>query len=417
MDSLTRDEFLRHLRDALTHLYHAEHMRQSPLAALFGVANRVDTSSALRNILTDAIQALRPDDDSPPQSRAWRTYDSLYCCYVQQLAQQVVADQLAISPRQLRREQRAALEVLADQLWERISLEAGSPRAETAVDEPKTQIAKASRSMSEELAWLRDAPLNKPTALDDALRAALDLLTPLATQHRVRLTSEIPHDLPGLAVHPVALNQILISLLSVAIARATGDEVRIAAREVGWEIGVHVQAPGATDMGLPAPDDEAANLETARQLVELCAGTLSACAAQGAFTIKVRLAALEQLPVLVIDDNPDTLQLLWRYAAGTRYRLVSTRNPEQALSLAEAISPQVIVLDVMMPQVDGWKVLGRLRQHPLTSQIPIVVCTILAQEGLARALGANAFVRKPVTRQALLAALDDQVALKEQEHH
>ena len=64
----------------------------------------------------------------------------------------------------------------------------------------------------------------------------------------------------------------------------------------------------------------------------------------------------------------------------------------------------------MMPQVDGWRVLGRLRQHPLTGHIPVVVCTILSQEALALSLGASAFIRKPITRRAFLAALDDQVA-------
>jgi CheY-like chemotaxis protein len=115
------------------------------------------------------------------------------------------------------------------------------------------------------------------------------------------------------------------------------------------------------------------------------------------------------LPVLVIDDNADTLQLLRRYTAGTRYRLVGTRDPDQALGIACETDPQVVVLDVMMPQVDGWKVLGRLRQHPLTGHLPIVVYTILAQEELALSLGASAFLRKPVTQQRFLAVLDQVV--------
>jgi CheY-like chemotaxis protein len=61
---------------------------------------------------------------------------------------------------------------------------------------------------------------------------------------------------------------------------------------------------------------------------------------------------------------------------------------------------------VMMPQVDGWKLLGRLREHPLTREIPVVVCTILAQEELAWTLGASGFVKKPVRQRAFLAALD-----------
>ena len=70
--------------------------------------------------------------------------------------------------------------------------------------------------------------------------------------------------------------------------------------------------------------------------------------------------------------------------------------------------PLIIVLDVMMPGVDGWEVLGNLRQNPVTSSIPIVVCTILPQVEMARLLGASAFLSKPVTRHAFLAVLTQQ---------
>ena len=62
-----------------------------------------------------------------------------------------------------------------------------------------------------------------------------------------------------------------------------------------------------------------------------------------------------------------------------------------------------------MPHVDGWEILGRLKQHPATKDIPIVVCTILAQQELALSLGASGFLRKPVSRQAFLSALDRQI--------
>ena len=80
VDGLTREELLRHLRDALNHLHDADHLRRSPLAALFGVANRLDTSLALRNILTGAIESLKPGDAGPSSSHAWQMHDALYCC-------------------------------------------------------------------------------------------------------------------------------------------------------------------------------------------------------------------------------------------------------------------------------------------------------------------------------------------------
>ena len=155
-----------------------------------------------------------------------------------------------------------------------------------------------------------------------------------------------------------------------------------------------------------------AGLEQARQLTELCGGELVISEEADTFTMTLRLPAVERLRVLVIDDNADTLQLMQRFVLGTRYALVGTQDPEEAFEMATRHSPHVIVLDVMMPQVDGWRLLGRLRQHPQTASLPVIVCTILAQEELALHLGANSFVRKPVTRQAFLEALDQQTQVR-----
>jgi len=153
----------------------------------------------------------------------------------------------------------------------------------------------------------------------------------------------------------------------------------------------------------------------AQQLADLCGCKLSLTADARAFDAVLSLPALEQFPVLVIDDNADTLELLKRYVSGTRYHLITTSDPQQALSLAERCAPKIIVLDVMMPQADGWEMLERLRGHPLTSDIPIIVCTILDQKRFALFLGASGFAHKPITRQAFLAALDQQATLMETE--
>ena len=115
------------------------------------------------------------------------------------------------------------------------------------------------------------------------------------------------------------------------------------------------------------------------------------------------------MTVLMIDDNADALQLLQRYLSNSRYHFVGTQDPQRGLAMAEEQAPQIIVLDVMMPERDGWTVLGQLREHPKTHDIPVIVCSILSQEQLALTLGAAQFLRKPVTRQALLSALDHQI--------
>jgi CheY-like chemotaxis protein len=410
---LSREQFLELLRDGLSHLHDPDALCRNRLATLFGVAHHADMYSALQRVLTEAIASLEPGPDVPSGSRAWRIYDLLTCRYVQELSAPVVANQLGLSVRHLRREQRAALEALAHRLWEQFDLE------ETAQKDVSTEtMAQAGRpdaSVTEELAWLRDTPSERPTDLEEVLHTALDLVRPLAAQHRVRLESRLAGSLPGLAVHPVALNQVLLNLLSAAIHRTSGGWVRISTRPLRWEVEVQVQCTRLFSAPQPVSDEDATSLDMAHELVDMCGGRLILSTDGDAFGATLTFPAFEQLPVLVIDDNADALQLFKHYASGTRYRFLGTRDPEQALTLAEKLSPQIVVLDVMMPQIDGWQVLGWLRQHPLTSHIPIVVCTILTQEELAFSLGASTFLHKPVTRRAFLDALDAQAARMEPE--
>lgn len=405
---MTREEFLLHLRDALNHLYDPERLRRNPLAALFGVAHRFDTASALQRILTDAIQSLKPSPGEPPQSPAWQIYEPLFYRYVEQWSAEEVADQLGITTRHLRRWQHVAQEALADLLWRQFGL---TERLEAEISEasnaqhPRPDLA----TLQQELTWLQKASGTSFSDLSQVLPPVLDLVQKLAERHRVQLDPVLAEGLPRVGIAPVALRQILISLFSVVIPRAAGGQVSFSVRPSQWDVEARIRCPQYPAGPQPPLDDEATNLNMARQLSELCGCSLALSADARGFDAVLTIPALEQIPVLAIDDSADTLQLLQRYTTATRYRLVGTRDPEQGLYLAEQIAPQVIVLDVMMPHVDGWEVLGRLRQHPRTSQIPIVVCTILAQRELALLLGASDFVRKPVTRAEFLRALDRQI--------
>jgi CheY-like chemotaxis protein/AraC-like DNA-binding protein len=412
---LTSEQFLRHLRDVLNHLYDPDRLRSSPLAACFDVADRFDTPSALQRVLIDAIEMLKPEPAESSQSPTWKIYNLLFCRYVQQFSQQEVADQLGISVRHLRREQRAALEALACQLWEQFHLEEKLCES-TDVENASVQAVATGPAVNEELAWLRDALPERPVDLNKVLPAVLDLVQPLAARYGVRLRTATSSMLPNLAVHPVALRQILLNLISMAIHQASSGRrgssahLDISAGLLRWEVCLRMQCARSCSRDVPAMNDEATSQDMTYRMVDLCGGKLVLSSdEEEAFVATLTLPAVEQLPVLVVDDNADTLQLLQRYASGTRYRVVGTRDPEQALSLAAKFSVQIIVLDVMMPQADGWEILGRLRQHPLTERAPIVVCTILAQEELALSLGASSFIRKPVTRRIFLAALDRQV--------
>ncbi len=402
---MTREQFLLYLRDALNHLYNPERLRRNPLAALFGVADRFDTATALQRILTDAIQALKPPTGEPPQSPAWRVYEPLFYRYVEQLSAEEVADQLGITTRHLRRWQNAAQEALADLLWQQFGL------ADRLVETKPEQASREPdpNALQQELAWFQESRGTSFVELEQVLPPVLDLVQKLAERHCVRIDVAVAHPLPGVGIASVALRQILINLFSVVIPRAAGGQVEFSARPLRWDVEMRIRCEQYPSGPKPPPDDEATNLNMASQLAEICGCTLRLSADLRGFDATLILPALEQIPILAIDDSADALQLFQRYTTATRYRLVGTRDPEQGLRLAEQLAPQAIILDVMMPHVDGWEILGRLREHPRTRQIPVVVCTILAQRDLAMLLGASDFIRKPVTRTEFLNALDRQL--------
>ena len=416
MAEISREAFLDYLHDALNHLYNADQLRKNPLAEIFSVASRFDTSSALRKILTETIESLKPLSSEPDSSRAWRTYESLYCCFIQQLNQQVVADQLFISPRQLRREQLNAMQHLADLLWQKYRLgqapagdAAGTGDAFGSGDFRPVSPAVPSPLIGE-LNWLTEAQPVKPTHLNEEVQAALAVFQPVVQKTGVVLLNLVPENMPSLAVHAMAFNQIMVSLLELAIHTAGAGSVTIKAHKlpVSVEMILQLEARQPTEETQP---DIATGLQIAGELVHLSGGRMYVTAPGNPFPIRLVLPALEQYPVLVVDDNEDSLQLFKRYAAGSRYELVCTRDTDPVLELVESIHPRIIVLDIMMPKENGWMVLSRLRQQPQSAETPIIVCTILPQEKLALSLGANAFLKKPVSRQAFLQALDQQFDL------
>ncbi len=412
MTEISREAFIEYLHDALSHLYNADQLRKSPLAGLFGVANRFDTSSVLRKILSDAIESLKPPSSEPDASKAWRTYESLYCCFLQQLNQQVVADQLCISSRQLRREQRNALDHLADLLWQKYNLgDPSSAARETGSGETLEPIT----PLVSELGWLVETQPFKPTRLNEEVQAAVAVFQPLLQKNRVTLRSQVPEELPGLAAHAMALNQILVSLLGIAIHKAGTGVVIIAARKLPLSIELAIQVE-PEEQHEENNTETSTNLQIASELTQISGGRLHVSAAGDPFLIRLVLPVLEQFPVLVIDDNDDSLHLMKRYAEGTRYQLICTRDTDAVLELVEAFRPRIIVLDIMMPKENGWIVLARLRQHRLAVTTPVIICTILPQEKLALSLGASAFLKKPVSRQAFLQVLDQQAALQEPEY-
>jgi PAS domain S-box-containing protein len=119
------------------------------------------------------------------------------------------------------------------------------------------------------------------------------------------------------------------------------------------------------------------------------------------------LPAPDGRPVLLaIDDEPEVLHLVAENLKDSPYQVVMATSGESGLELARTLRPAVISLDVMMPRMDGWVVLRRLKEDPATAGIPVVMLSFLENRGLAAQLGAAEFLPKPLHRQDLIDALD-----------
>jgi signal transduction histidine kinase/CheY-like chemotaxis protein len=113
--------------------------------------------------------------------------------------------------------------------------------------------------------------------------------------------------------------------------------------------------------------------------------------------------------VLVVDDDPAIKDLVNGFLSKDGYSVVATSRGEDALRLAREIGPNAVILDVLMPRLDGWAVLGELKSDPTTADIPVIMLTILQDQNLGYALGASDYLTKPIDRDRLLAVVHNHV--------
>ncbi|MFQ5974020.1 MAG: response regulator, partial [Alphaproteobacteria bacterium] len=110
--------------------------------------------------------------------------------------------------------------------------------------------------------------------------------------------------------------------------------------------------------------------------------------------------------VLVVDDDPNSRDVMRRFLAKEGFDVVTASDGEAGLRLARELKPSVITLDVLMPGLDGWGVLNILQAEPELSDIPVVMLTIVDEKNKGYALGASDYMTKPIDRDRLRRILD-----------
>jgi CheY-like chemotaxis protein/two-component sensor histidine kinase len=276
--------------------------------------------------------------------------------------------------------------------------------------------------------------------LIDEVRATVE---PLARSKAITLTAEQRVEI-GLIADAAKVRQMLLNLVSNAIKfTPNGGRIDIKTRQAESWVEMAI-----TDTGIGiAKDDlgrlfkEFQQLEThqgqahegtglglalTKRFAELHGGSVSVESAVGegsTFTLRLPLQAtglgatglvapsqiatadLRRPLVLVVDDNPQAAEILARHLEAGGFRIELARTGSEALAMARDLKPVAITLDILLPEVDGWEVLNRLKADETTRDIPVVVVSVIDNPALGRALGALDYFVKPVDGKALLSRL------------
>jgi CheY-like chemotaxis protein len=108
----------------------------------------------------------------------------------------------------------------------------------------------------------------------------------------------------------------------------------------------------------------------------------------------------------VVDDDPDARELLRRHLQRGGYSVRTAANGEEAMLLARTLKPDVVTLDVLMPQIDGWAVLSAMKEDAALAEIPVIMVTIVDNQSIGFSLGAADYLIKPINRDRLVRAVE-----------
>jgi CheY-like chemotaxis protein len=268
---------------------------------------------------------------------------------------------------------------------------------------------------------------------------------PLAEQNQNVLELDCSEDIGSVHADDIRLRQILLNLLSnackftkVGTVRLRVAQTRDAGRE--WvDFAISDSGIGMTEeqLGRLFQEFSQADASTTRQyggtglglaisrrLCRLMGGDITVTSEPGeGSTFAVRLpsagetilsvaASMPEITavredgargtVLVIDDDPTARELIAAHLADSGLTVETSANGIDGLKKARALRPSAIILDILMPDIDGWTVLAALKGDPSLADIPVVIVTIVDEQRRGIALGAAGYLTKPIDRDRLI---------------
>ena len=263
--------------------------------------------------------------------------------------------------------------------------------------------------------------------IKDLIKQVRDTLQITAGKKKIRIKAVSKDNLPRIYADSDRIVQVLTNLVYNAIKfTPDGGDIIIGARDSGEKILIWVQDNG---IGIKRQDQErifdrfqqirgkqvfirqgtGLGLAISREIVGLHRGEIWVESREGVgstFTISLPKALAPR--VLLVDDDPDLVEMYKEVLAPLHYRISTAANGEEAVVKAYDEIPDLIILDIIMPKMNGYEVLGRLKQNKRTCNIPVIILTGygLDQDRLDYFLkGSMPALRKPVMMNEFIAAV------------
>lgn len=399
------EEFVEQIREALLALYDPSALQANPLfAAVDQGGGTIARIQRFRRALLDAVEIFHPRSGAPDTSRAWRIYRILELRYIECNDVGDVIQQIALSKSQYHREHHYALRAVARILWSELQdadVERVPPPTNSAT-KLEGEIA-SFESLRHEVSTLQRAEGSVRAVPGEVIRSIAELLRPLCEKRQVTLQLDLRENLPPLACDRVALRQVLLPIFVRVINGMMGGNLRVAACWERKRVAISLTEPG----GALHADRDGLWREYG-PLVTAIRGELrfpDPVSTAGTGTILLTFPADDRPTLLVVDNHLDFHSLVERLLAGLDWDIVGATDIDQAYEIVHARQPETIILDVMIPGHDGWDLLARLRESPSAHGVPVVICSVLHEPETALALGAAAYLHKPIDRERLVETL------------
>lgn len=283
-----------------------------------------------------------------------------------------------------------------------------------------------------------------PLDVGEVVAGVIETFRTIAEQQGISLESSVPHTLAPVVGDRDRIGQVLMNLVSNALKYTVGGggTVKVRARREGDRVIASV-----TDSGIGIPKEAQKDLfskfyrvdssltrsiggtglglSIAKSIVELLGGRIWVRSTPGrgstfSFSLPVagpemvrtpemRSAGTAGAKVLVVDREPQVADLIETFLQDRGYTVIKAHSGWDAVQKAVEERPAVITLDVMLEDVDGFELLQQLKDIPETASIPVLVLSIVCDEGRSCRLGAADYLEKPIEKKRLVRVIDDLV--------